>query len=123
MYKVRDKINAEAGKVLIGNRKIGYSFKGEIVDFTENDVIITDMVIEGSFVVYNNGMLREIYSPTTTYEEYKARFVKKLFSNDDQIAIMLNKGRSEDDDILFKKMQEWRDWCGVLAKKIISLNS
>lgn len=121
MYKIRNKVFADAGKLLVGERKVGYSFIGELSDFKEEEVNIADMKIIGNFAVYNNGKLRESYSPSTTYEEYKARFVKKLFSNDDQIAIMLNYQRSEDDSELYNKMQEWRDWCGTLAKAIINI--
>ena len=121
MYKVRNKIYAEAGNLLRGSGKIGYYFLGEMEDFTEEAIKIDDMTIQGSMVVYNDGKLRERYSLSTTYEEYKARFVKKLYSNDDQIAIMLNKGNSEEDDMLFEKMQQWRDWCGKLAKAIVNL--
>ena len=42
--------------------------------------------------------------------------------NDDQIAIMLNKDSGEESDILrYDKMQEWRDWAGRLARKIIDI--
>jgi hypothetical protein len=121
MYKVRNKVYADAGKLLKGANKVGYAFIGELSDFTEEDIIIDDMVIDGSFVVYNKGKLREVYSPSTTYEQYKARFIKKLFSNDDQIAIMLNYQRSAEDLDLYNKMQEWRDWAGSVAKRIIAI--
>lgn len=121
MYKVRDKVYADAGKILIGKNKIGYIFKGEILDFTEEDIIISDMKVDGKFLVYSNGMVVEMYDKKATYESLKAKYVKRLFSNDDQIAIMLNHGRSEDDDMLFDKMQEWREWCGVLAKKVMTI--
>lgn len=121
MYKVRDKVYADAGKILIGKNKIGYIFKGELSDFTEEDVIINDMKVKGQFLVYSNGMVVEMYDKNATYEALKAKYVKRLFSNDDQIAIMLNHGRSEDDDMLFEKMQEWREWCGVLAKKVLTI--
>lgn len=121
MYKVRDKVYADAGKILIGKNKRGYSFVGAPSDFTEADIIISDMRVEGQFLVYSNGMVVEMYDKKATYESLKAKYVKRLFSNDDQIAIMLNKGRSEDDDMLFEKMQEWREWCGVLAKKVLTI--
>lgn len=120
MYKIRNKVYAEAGKLLVGNNRVGYVFE-DVEEYTEEDIIIDDMHINGRFVVYNQGKLREFYSPSTTYEEYKARFVKKLFSNDDQIAIMLNYQRTDEDTLIYNKMQEWRDWAGLLAKKIISL--
>lgn len=121
MYQVRNKVYAEAGSILIGKNKRGYSFLGEVSDFSEKAIRLDDMKVEGQFLVYSDGLIRELYDPSATYEQLKAKYVKRLFSNDDQIAIMLNKGNSEADDELFNKMQEWRDWCGVLAKKVASL--
>lgn len=121
MYKVRDKVYADAGKILIGENKIGYVFTGELSDFREEDIVISDMRIDGQFLIYSNGMVVEMYDKKATYESLKAKYVKRLFSNDDQIAIMLNKGRSEDDDMLFEKMQEWREWSGTLAKRVLTL--
>ena len=121
MYKVREKVYADAGKILIGQNRRGYVFNGELSEFSEEDIIIDDMRIEGKFLVYSNGMIRELYDPNATYESLKAKYVKMHYSNDDQIAIMLNQGRSEEDNMVYDKMQEWREWCGVLAKKVISI--
>jgi hypothetical protein len=121
MFKVRDKVYADAGKILIGQSKMGYVFKGELSEFSEEDIVIDDMRIEGKFLIYSNGRIREMYDASATYEELKAKYVKRHYSNDDQIAIMLNQGRSDDDRVVFDKMQEWREWSGVLAKKVISI--
>lgn len=121
MYKVRNKVYAEAGSILIGKNKRGYSFLGEVSDFSEKAIRLDDMKVDGQFLVYSDGLIRELYDPSATYEQLKAKYVKRLFSNDDQIAIMLNKDKSAADAELFDKMQEWRDWCGVLAKKVASL--
>ena len=110
-----------AGSILIGKNKRGYSFLGELNEFSEKAIRLDDMKIDGQFLVYSDGLIRELYDPNATYEQLKAKYVKRLFSNDDQIAIILNKGRSEDDDMLFEKMQEWREWCGVLAKKVLTI--
>lgn len=123
MYKIRNKVYPEAGYVLVGKSRIGYVFQGEFEEFTEQPITIDDMKVEGNFLLYSNGLILERNYPNLTYEEQKARIVKRLFSNDDQIAIMLNKGRSEQDDLVFEKMQEYRDWAGTLAKKIVALNS
>ena len=121
MYKVRDKVYADAGKILIGQNRRGYVFQGELSEFSEEEVLIDDMKIEGIFLIYSNGKIREMYDSNATYESLKAKYVKRHYSNDDQIAIMLNHGRSEEDNMVFDKMQEWREWCGVLAKKVISI--
>lgn len=121
MYKVRNKVYAEAGSILIGKNKRGYSFLGELNEFSEKAIRLDDMKVDGQFLVYSDGIIRELYDPNATYEQLKAKYVKRLFSNDDQIAIMLNKDKSAADAELFDKMQEWRDWCGALAKKVASL--
>ena len=122
MYKIKNKVYAEAGCILSGESRRGYVFQGEIEEFTEQQITIDDMKVEGNFLLYSNGLILERNYPNLTYEEQKARIVKRLFSNDDQIAIILNKGRSEQDDLVFEKMQEYRDWAGTLAKKIVALN-
>lgn len=121
MYKIRNKVYPEAGYILVGKGRRGYVFQGEMEEFTEQQITIDDMKVEGNFLLYSNGLILERNYPDLTYEEQKARIVKRLFSNDDQIAIMLNKGRSEQDDLVFDKMQEYRDWAGVLAKKILEV--
>lgn len=123
MYKVRNKVYADAGSILIGKNKRGYSFLGEVSDFSEKAISLDDMKVDGQFLVYSDGLIRELYDPAATYEQLKAKYVKRLFSNDDQIAIILNKDKSASDAELFDKMQEWRDWCGVLAKKVISMKN
>lgn len=122
MYKIKNKVYAEAGCILSGESRRGYVFQGEVEEFTEQPITIDDMKVEGNFLLYSNGSILERNYPNLTYEEHKARIVKRLFSNDDQIAIILNKGCSEQDDLVFEKMQEYRDWAGTLAKKIVSLN-
>ena len=121
MYKIRNKVYAEAGYLLKSSSRIGYAFEGNLIDFIEMPIIIDDMHIEGKYLVYNNGLLVERYDPNLTYEQLKTKIVKRLFSNDDQIAIMLNKDDSENDLMLYNKMQEYRNWASVLAKKILSL--
>ncbi len=121
MYKIRKNVYADAGCILVSNNLIGYMFPGEMSEFTEESIRLSDMRVEGKYLLYSNDMIKEIYYPNMTYEQLKAKYVKRLFSNDDQIAIMLNKDRSAEDAELFDKMQEYRDWCGTLAKKVISI--
>lgn len=121
MYKVRDKVYADAGKILIGNNKIGYIFQGELSEFSEEDIILDDMKIVGNYISYSNGRVFESYDRNATYESLKTKYIKRYFSNDDQIAIMLNKEDSEEDSMLFIKMQQYREWCSILAKKVLSL--
>lgn len=121
MYKIGEKVYADAGEILVGASKMGYVFNGELEEFSAENILIDDMRIEGSFLIYSNEKIMELYDTNVTYEQLKTKYVKRLFSNDDQIAIILNKGCSEEDDFLYNKMQEYRQWCSILAKKVISL--
>ena len=121
MYKIRNKVYAEAGNLLVGANKLGYVFEGDESEFTDQPIVIDDMKVEGNFLLYSNGLIIERRPENPTYESLKANIIKRLFSNDDQIAIILNKGKSDDDDMIFDKMQEWRDWAGILAKKTLSV--
>lgn len=55
------------------------------------------------------------------YAEIKTYLIKTRYSNDDQIALMLNESLSEEDKVFFNKMQEWREWSGWFAKEVIKI--
>ena len=46
--------------------------------------------------------------------------IKLRYSNDDQLALILNKDNSEEDTELYNKMQEWREWSGTFAKLVMA---
>lgn len=121
MYKIRNKVYADAGHILIGENKIGYVFQGELSEFSEEAISIDDMHVDGPFLVYSNGRIKELYRPGLTYEQRKTHYIKVQFSNDDQIAIILNKDNSPEDTAIFNKMQQWRTWSGTLAKKALTI--
>ena len=68
MYKIRNKVYADAGKILKGSSRIGYSFEGDFSEFTEIDITLDDMVREGNFIKFSNGLLLQRYYPSATYE-------------------------------------------------------
>ena len=104
MYRVKNKIYADAGCVLKYENKVAFSFEG----VNEKDVLETKINLEniqkiGNFVVYDELKDRITCSD---YGCLKKKFVNKQFTNDDQIAIILNKDYSAEDSLLFDKMQE-----------------
>lgn len=120
MYTIKNKVYADAGYVLKHNNTIAFSFK----DVDEKDVLETKINLEnmqkiGKFVAYSESL--KDYLSCTEYGDWKKKWINKQFTNDDQIAIILNKDDSEEDLLLFNKMQEWREWSGIMAKKIIDL--
>lgn len=114
MYQIRNMVYSEAGYILIGENKKGYQFEGQPSDFTEEKISLDDMVVRGEYVEYS-GILQYV-GENPTYEQLKGNMVKRRYSNDDQIAIMLN----EDADAM-QKMQEWRDWSSQVATKIMEV--
>ena len=105
MFQSKNKKYADHGKYLIGNHKIGYQFPGELSEFEERDV---DMKIirKGDRYVYNNGLFGVRVAKNTSYGDLKAMLVKIRYSNDDQIAIIINRDDSEEDNLKFQQMQE-----------------
>lgn len=121
MYQIKNKIYADAGYVLKYKNKVAFNFRDvDIKDVSEIVINFDDMFVKNNLIIYSNGLLREIKS-CKTYGEWKSKFINKQFTNDDQIAIMLNKDDSEEDRLLYNKMQDWRRWSGELAKKIMEI--
>ena len=120
MFKYKNIVYATPGKYLIGNHKVGYQFPGELSDFEEKDVDIK-VVKKGNRYLYNNGLFGVRITKEMSYGDIKATLIKIRYSNDDQIAIVINKDDSEEDNLKFQQMQEWRTWCAKLAKEIIKI--
>ena len=116
MFTINNTIYADAGNILIGDNKVGYQFIGKESEFKEQKIKYDDINIKGSFIKYDNGRLLELIPRQPSYGYFKSCIIKKRYSNDDQIAILLNKDSSEEDLLKYNKMQEWRDWAGILAK-------
>ena len=116
MFTINNTIYADAGNILIGDNKVGYQFIGKESEFKEQKIKYDDINIKGSFIKYDNGRLLELIPRQPSYGYFKSCIIKKRYSNDDQIAILLNKNSSEEDLLKYNKMQEWRDWASILAK-------
>ena len=122
MFQSKNIVYADPGKYLIGNHKVGYQFPGELSEFEEKDVDI-NIVKKGNRYVYNNGLFGVRIAKNASYSDIKAMLVKIRYSNDDQIAIIINRDDSEEGKIKFQQMQAWREWCGKLAKEIIKITN
>lgn len=117
MYKIKDIVYADAGFILLGSNKKGYQFEGKCCDFKEKKISLRDIQINGKFVYYDG--IIQMLPNTLDYSTLKADMVKKRYSVDDQIAIILNADNSEEDRLRYTKMQEWRDWSAKVAKAIM----
>lgn len=122
MYIDRGVIYSEPYKYLICNNVVSYSFP-EGSDVTELDVNMDDMKKYGQLVCYNNGKLAELVFDSADYGTYKSAIIKKRYSNDDQIAIMLNKEDSDEDLLRYERMMKWREFAASLSKELMKFVS
>lgn len=118
MYKIRNIVYADAGKVIKSATYQGYQCEGNLEDFEELTIDLNSGSIHDGLIWFDNAVmqLRKL-----DYVGWKTYIVKLRYSNDDQIAIILNKDNSEEDLLRYNKMQEWRVWSGQLANKILEM--
>lgn len=122
MYKIGNKTYADAGYYLKRGSSIGYSFTDNGEEVNEVEMTLDDMHISGEIILWSGNKLAQRKFKNGTYGDYKKAMIQKKYSNDDQIAIMLNKDSGEEVDLMaYQKMQEWREWASTVAKKIMSI--
>lgn len=117
MYEYKNITYAEAGYILEANRVIGMWLSSSLAPFTErllnlDNLTVTDAAISFDIFHWQNPGIR-------TYADAKKFIINKRYTNDDQIAIILNKDDDEESALAFQKMQEWREWASVVARKIM----
>lgn len=118
MYIYKNVVYAEPGKYLVHKNKIAFQFpaSGGIIEHVLNT---EDLHIKNSIVLYNNDLFAHVVHKNYKYADYKREIIKMRYSNDDQIAIILNKDDSEEDLLRYTRMMQWREFAASLAKKII----
>ena len=111
-------IFSEAGKYLSAQNFLGFKvLDSDASKYTEKD--FDEPTIYGKFLIM--GEIRTLLPEIINYENLKKKFIEWHYSNDDQIAIILNKDNSDEDKVCYDKMQEWRTWAGDVAKKVLKL--
>lgn len=121
MYKIGNWIFTDAGCYLKRGSSIAYFFEDNGEEIQEMTATIDDMKRVGNLLLWSDGCLAQRVIPNGVYADYKKAIIQKKYNNDDQIAIMLNKDSGEEVDLMaYRKMQEWREWSSLVARKIIS---
>ena len=126
MYKKGNVVYADAYKYLVHKSKgiIAFALSGDESEFEEKEFPIPIKIIdEGNGFYSIQGVPKvKFYFSKSDYATVKTEMIKKRYSNDDQIAIMLNKDSGlEEDFFAYQKMQEWREWASTVAKKIVEV--
>jgi hypothetical protein len=122
MYKIGNYTFADAGYHLKRGGSIAYFFEDNGQEIQEVKTNIEDMHIVSSLILWSNNKIGQRVIKNGNYGDYKKAIIQKKYSNDDQIAIMLNKDSGLEEDLFaYQKMQEWREWASIVAKKIVSI--
>ena len=116
------KIYADKGKYL---KHKNFNIIGLVLVDNNRDYIEVDMpedygleVDEGKIYLCDR---KFIFDPKDlTYSEIKTTVIKSRYSEDDQIALILNKDLSEEGLFLFNKMQEWREFASEIANLVVN---
>ena len=122
MFKKGNKVYSEAGSYLrsINGRIIGLNLNGNIEDFEEVNISKPLVIkVKGNLITINDKFL--IFPQSLDYTAIKVALIKSRYSNDDQMAIILNKDSSEEGLMYWQKMQEWRDWASEVATQIVEV--
>lgn len=132
MYTIKNITYSDAGKILrVFNvdklKSICYFCDASETAIVEESIDVSSLQRkDSSILLVNTTEGHQIVmgnNPKRTYADWKTTIIKWRYSNDDQIAIMLNKDESEEDLERYNKMQEWREWASTLSKKIIEVNT
>ena len=117
MYTLKDFTYAEAGKFLHGEKARGFGVPTSFGPFTEREIDLSNLTVTDEFITFDS--IRWANPGIHSYADAKEYIIKKRYSNDSQIAIMLNKENSAEDELAYDKMQDWRDWASTVAHKIM----
>lgn len=122
MYKQRNKTYSDAGKYLKCGNRVAYEFGETASEITEVADTLAGFTKVGGMITWSNGFRAIKLIENGTYDDYKTKMIKARYSNDDQIAIMLNKDSGNEEDALaYQRMQEWREYSAKVAKEIIKI--
>lgn len=113
MLQYGNKIIAEAGHYITDGRAKAMALPySPDAQYTEHP--LTDTVKHLIGDTYNVGDAFAIRLTATT----KKDLVSILFSNDDQIAIILNRENGEEEEQVYQFMQRWRNWFSTIIQRM-----
>lgn len=118
MFTKEGTVYSDAYKYLRHKEKniIALSIKGSADDYEELEMNHPlDVETSDGMVFWNSRMFANC-PKSLTIDAVKASIIKSRYSNDDQLAIILNKDEGEKGDMYYRKMQEWREFASVIAR-------
>ncbi len=117
MFTKGNTVYAEAYKYLRSKavNMVALQTKGSPDDFTEENFSLPLKVsVESKTVKFGPYFMVRVKA--LDYATIKTAIIKLRYSNDDQMALILNKDSSPEDALLYAKMQAWRDFAADVAR-------
>lgn len=114
-------IISEAGKIFKYDNQISFKIPADAENYEVLDIDMTNIRISSKYIfVDNKFIINRGYD-----KPLKGVLINKIYSNDDELAIMLNyqQSKTADNKAKLQLLQDWRVWFGELAKRIDSMLS
>lgn len=92
---------------------VGFAVPGKAEDFEEADVDMSTLTVDSDTVTLND--MLKIGIGEWSHKAIKLKIIASRYSNDDQIAIMLN-----GDEVAMQRMQKWREFADEVAQRTLS---
>ena len=110
---------SDAGYILRDGVNLGYSLENTSESLTELEIDLEEMEIRGiTAVCPSSGASWCIQG---TYSELKSRIIHERYSDEEELAILLNREESEEKEAEYQKLQAWRLYARNVARKILDL--
>lgn len=125
MFSKENIVYAEVYKYLRHKTKniIALSTKGSADDYEELEMNNPlDIEVENGMIFWNNRNFASCPN-TLTKETIKTSIIKSRYTNDDQLAILLNRDENEVGAMYYQKMQEWRKFATFIADSVLGSKS
>ena len=111
-----NKIIPDAGKIFKLANRISFTLPYDTVGYEILDINLDNVSLDSEYAYIDNKFAVKIEDKTPL----KGRLINKVFSNDDELAILLNyqASKTAQNREKLELLQSWRDWFGNLAKII-----
>lgn len=116
MKQLNEYLLPDVGKCFKSNKNNIISFK---INVDNNDYEQVEINSDNIDIIGEYAFVDKLFAvKVSNKREMKTHLVHQLFSNDDQIAIMLN-GDAE----IINYMNEWRDYFSLIINKILTIKN
>lgn len=111
-----NKIIPDAGKIFKLANRISFKLPEDAVGYEILNINLDNVSLDSEYAYIDNKFAVKLDGPASL----KGRLINKVFSNDDELAILLNyqASKTAQNKAKLELLQSWRDWFGELVEII-----